>query len=229
VSRDSDDEELRARRAHAYENPRAEVQALVPLDARRILDLGCSSGALGAALKARQPAEVVGVELDPAYAEAAAARLDRCITADVEELFAGDPESQLGRFDCIVAADVLEHLRDPWAVLRAAADLLDGGGSVVVSLPNIRFWETFWQLGRHGTFPQRDSGIFDHTHLRFFAYRDAVRLLERAGLRLAETSPQYRVRPEVSDLDRHARLIARTKLRTFFTFQYVMRAVKDGG
>jgi hypothetical protein len=47
---------LRERRRHAYENPRPEVQALVPRDAGRILDLGCASGALGAALKERQGA-----------------------------------------------------------------------------------------------------------------------------------------------------------------------------
>jgi 2-polyprenyl-3-methyl-5-hydroxy-6-metoxy-1,4-benzoquinol methylase len=223
-----DPHELRARRAHAYENPRPEVQVLVPQAARRVLDLGCSSGALGAAIKARQPAEVVGVELDPAYADAARERLDGCVTADVEELFAGDPGEQLGRFDCIVAADVLEHLRDPWATLRSAMRLLEPGGSVVVSLPNIRFWETFWQLGRHATFPRRDSGIFDATHLRFFTYSDALKLLEQADLRVVEVSPQYRVRPEISDLDRYTPLLAKTKLRTFFAFQYVMRALKDG-
>jgi 2-polyprenyl-3-methyl-5-hydroxy-6-metoxy-1,4-benzoquinol methylase len=221
-------EELRARRAHAYENPRPEVQALVPREARRVLDLGCSSGALGAEIKARQDAQVVGVELDPAYAEEARERLDGCLIADVEELFAGEPEDELGRFDCVVAADLLEHLRDPWSTLRSAVRLLDPGGSVVVSLPNIRFWETFWQLGRHATFPRRDSGIFDATHLRFFTYSDALKLLEQAGLRVVEVSPQYRVRPEISDLDRFTPLLAKTKLRTFFAFQYVMRAVKDG-
>src|ERR1039458_2737735 len=57
--------DLRQQRSWAYENPRPEVQALVPTDARRILDVGCSSGRLGEALKQRQAAEVVGVELDP--------------------------------------------------------------------------------------------------------------------------------------------------------------------
>ena len=65
-------EELRRRRAAAYENPRPEVQELVPHGARRILDLGCSSGALGAALTARQGAEVVGIEIDAGYAADAA-------------------------------------------------------------------------------------------------------------------------------------------------------------
>ncbi|MEA2272887.1 MAG: hypothetical protein QOI98_1595, partial [Solirubrobacteraceae bacterium] len=90
------DESERAGRIHSYENPRLPVQALVPRDARRILDLGCSSGALGEALKARQPAEVVGVELEPDYAADAERRLDRVIVADVEELARrGDLEAEL--------------------------------------------------------------------------------------------------------------------------------------
>ena len=59
---------LRARRAAGYEGDRADVQALVPRTARRVLELGCASGALGADLKARQQVEIVGVELDPHYA-----------------------------------------------------------------------------------------------------------------------------------------------------------------
>jgi hypothetical protein len=46
----------RAARVGTYENPRPEVQALVPRDAQRVLDLGCASGALGAALKAARGA-----------------------------------------------------------------------------------------------------------------------------------------------------------------------------
>src|SRR3954471_3442215 len=46
----------------AYTGARPEVQALVPRSARRVLDLGCASGALGAGLKARQDVVVVGVE-----------------------------------------------------------------------------------------------------------------------------------------------------------------------
>src|SRR5919112_2291688 len=105
------DDGLRAVRAHAYENPRPDVQELVPQSARRILDLGCASGALGAALKDRQDAEVVGIEYEAAYAEDARRRLDRVITADLAEL-ANDPSvaADLGTFDCVIAADVLEHL-----------------------------------------------------------------------------------------------------------------------
>src|SRR4051794_37422602 len=64
----------------AYTGARPEVQALVPRQARRILDLGCAAGALGAALKSSLGAAVTGVELDPAHARDAARVLDRVVT-----------------------------------------------------------------------------------------------------------------------------------------------------
>src|SRR5215210_3617213 len=88
----------RAARARAYESARPEIAALVPPGARRVLDLGCATGALAAALKARGPVEVVGVERDPGYAAEAERRCDRVVVADVEAL-APRAEVELGRFD----------------------------------------------------------------------------------------------------------------------------------
>ena len=206
----------------AYTGARPEVQALVPPGSRRVLDLGCAAGALGAGLRERGGVEVVGVESNPALARAAEARLDRVVLGDVQEL--GD----LGRFDCIVAADVLEHLPDPWAALSRAVEALDPGGAVVVSLPNVRFFETFWQLGVRGTWPRRDHGIFDGTHLRWFALRDARELLESAGLTIDEVRPLIRIRPAGSRFDRLFGWLARTPLSGFFAFQYLLRGFKNG-
>jgi len=208
----------RRRRAHAYENPRPEVAALVPRDARRILDLGCASGALGAALKARQGAEVVGIEVDAAYAADAQARLDRVLNADVETLA---PDG-LGSFDCLIAADVLEHLRDPWAVLARFAALLQPGGAAVVCLPNVRHWETFWQVGVRGTWPRRATGIFDATHLRWFTLADAYALLRGAGLEVERVERIARVRRAPSRLDRLVPDVP--GVRTLLTFQHVLLA-----
>lgn len=182
-----DDQALRERRRAAYETPRPEVQALVPRDAGRILDLGCASGALGLALKDRQGATVTGVELMPEYAREAEDVLDRVLCGDVAEMLARD---DLGRFDCVIAADVLEHLVDPWAVLARAADLLEGGGTAVVSLPNVQYLKTFMELAK-GSWPTEDAGLFDRTHLRWFTMRDARSLLEQAGLTVTAVAPQY--------------------------------------
>ncbi|HYF26340.1 MAG TPA: methyltransferase domain-containing protein, partial [Baekduia sp.] len=126
-------------------------------------------------------------------------------------------------FDCLVAADVLEHLRDPWIALARFGALVRPGGTVVVSVPNVRFWETFWQLGRHGTWPRRSEGIFDRTHLRWFAARDAWELVHQAGFTDIELHRQLRAKPVYDPVwDRRIQVLGRTPLRAFFTFQHVV-------
>src|SRR4051812_26636250 len=80
------DADQRAARADAYESVRAEILDLVPAAARRVLDLGCSTGWLAAALKERGEVEVVGIEREPAYAALAKERCDRVVVGDVEDV-----------------------------------------------------------------------------------------------------------------------------------------------
>lgn len=218
--------DLRERRAGAYENPRPEVQALVPRTAHRILDVGCSSGRLGEALKQRQTAHVTGIELVADYARDAETRLDRVIPADVEQLELSS--LGLGSFDCLVAADVLEHLRDPWSTLRALTGVLEPQATVVISLPNIRYWETFLQVGIRGRWPIRDEGIFDRTHLRWFTRADAVELLEQAGIDVVAVVPVHRLKPSDWRTARQGRRLAHGPLAPFLAFQYVLQGTLAG-
>jgi methionine biosynthesis protein MetW len=213
----------RAARADAYENPRPELQRHIPAGARRVLDLGCASGALGAALKERG-AYVVGVERDPEYAARARERLDQVVEADIETL---EP-APLGRFDVLVAGDVLEHLRDPWTVLRRFAQIVEPDATVVISLPNVRHWETLFAIGVQGRFPRRNEGVFDATHLRWFTLHDAWSLVDQAGLRVEEVERRIRYR-RVGGANETpvARLIARVPgPRAFLAYQHIIRARK---
>jgi methionine biosynthesis protein MetW len=209
---------LRELRRSAYETDRPEVRELVPRSARRILDLGCASGALGAALKERQECRVVGIEISPGYADEARRRLDEVVCADVAEALE-DAES-LGRFDCVIAADVLEHLVDPWTTLQRAVALLDRGGSAVISLPNVRYALTFWTLLARGRWPRDPAGLFDATHLRWFTLIDARELLEGAGLSVDAVQPRYWFHGWMLEL---VRLLGRTPLAPFLAGQYILR------
>jgi methionine biosynthesis protein MetW len=209
------DADQRAARADAYESVRTEIVDLVPAAARRVLDLGCSTGWLAAALKERSEVEVVGIEREPAYAALAKERCDRVVVGDVE-----DVPSDLGRFDCLVAADVLEHLVDPWSALEAYARLLEPGCRAIVSLPNAAHWTTFAALAA-GSWPRRPEGIHDATHLRWFTLRDAVDLCEGAGLRVEHVERRPWVLWRGTRLDRHAGPLARLSP---FTFQHVLAA-----
>ena len=154
----------------------------------RVLDLGCGGGHNGAMLKKAGAREVVGVERDPGAAREARKRLDRVVECDLGEL---DP-AELGDqpFDAILASDVLEHLADAEDVLARAVTLLRPGGAVVLSLPNVSNVYVFSQLLLK-TWPRRSSGIFDRTHVRWFARRDMVRLLQGAGLEVLRVEPYF--------------------------------------
>jgi methionine biosynthesis protein MetW len=208
----------RAARAAAYERARPEILVHVPRTARRVLDLGCATGTTGAALKARQDVEVVGVELEPEYAREAATRLDQVLNADVEQ---AAPD---GRFDVLIAADILEHLTDPWATLRRYTELLEPGATAIVSLPNVAHWSTYAHLAR-GSWPRRPEGIFDATHLRWFTLADARELLRQAGLEPHTVVRRGWIATRGSRLDVLAPPLLKVPgVRTLITFQHVIAA-----
>lgn len=181
-------------RETAYTTPRPDIFALVPPGARAILDVGCSSGELGASLRqAVSGREVTGIEINPDYCALAGDRLDEVICADMNNF---DWHAVVNRksFDCIIFADVLEHLIDPLRHLEAAAKCLRPGGVIVVSLPNIRHITALYSIFVRGTFPQRSRGLFDSTHLRWFTYGDAVALLAEAGYQVERCDFNLRVR-----------------------------------
>ena len=159
----------------------------------KVLDLGCASGRLGEALKARGIASVVdGVELNEPAAAEARSRLDRVWVADLAVF---DWSETSCDYDVIVAADVLEHLADPWQTLRDLRSCLATGGSIVASIPNVRYWKVMWNLLVRGEFRYVDEGILDRTHLRFFTRRSIERLFPEAGWEIEVLTPNPIDRP----------------------------------
>ena len=169
-----------------FDHARPEIQALVPTTARRVLDVGCGAGRLGEALKATAPREVIGIECDPAQAARARARLDEVLVGDAETLALPFPP---GTFDCVICADVLEHLRDPWALLARLRPLLAPQGLLLASIPNAQFVQVLWELAQ-GRWSYQPAGILDRTHLRFFTRREFRRALRAAGFQEAAWHPQ---------------------------------------
>jgi len=188
--RTSTETALRHARAASYESARPDLQAHVPRDARRILDLGCASGALGGALKRRQSATVVGIERSAELAIEAMNVLDRVVVGDIDVVL-GSSDLAEAPFDCLIAGDVLEHLVDPWRALAQASKLLAPAATAVVSLPNVAYFRGLIRLARTGRWPLDDTGVFDRTHLRWFTIDDGLDLLRQAGLRPTGVEPRY--------------------------------------
>ncbi|MBI5535070.1 MAG: glycosyltransferase [Deltaproteobacteria bacterium] len=169
-------------RAGYYGYCRPEVAALVPPDASCIVDVGCGAGALGRSIKAQRPnAQVRGIEPVASQAQRARKALDDVFVGGLE---AGLPQGW-PRPDCVVFADVLEHVVDPWSALKTWREALKPGGTVVISLPNAAHREVMGEL-ISGRLRYKDAGVLDRTHLRFFTRDTAVELVEQAGFRLKE-------------------------------------------
>jgi SAM-dependent methyltransferase len=143
---------------------------------RRVLDLGCSGGLLAAELR-EHGHSVVGV--DSAPPPGTEARVDRLVVADLD---AGLPPEVVeeGPYDVVLAADVLEHLRDPAAMLRELHSVSTPQTMLVSSVPNVAHWYPRLRIGL-GHFDYDHRGILDATHMRFFTWRSFSRLAYRAG------------------------------------------------
>jgi SAM-dependent methyltransferase len=124
---------------------------------KRVLDLGCRSGALTRHLL--EGNEVVGVDVDPAALAKAAALGIEPVQANVEEPLPFEDAS----FDAVVAGELLEHLRFPDALAAEVRRVLRPGGVLVGSVPNAFRLQSRLRFLR-GRQPEDDP-----THLRMFS------------------------------------------------------------
>lgn len=164
------------------ESVHADVVRMVGED-KRVLELGPATGYMSRAMIDRG-CSVVGIELDAAMGERAVQFCERVIIGDLDQLDL-DAELDGEKFDAIVAADVLEHLRDPLATLRKLRPHLADDGAFVISIPNVAHGSVRLAL-LAGHFRYGDIGLLDSTHLRFFTRESFEQLLDEAELGLAE-------------------------------------------
>lgn len=209
----------------SYINARDDILKYIPNQVGKVLDVGCSIGALGKKIKEKYAAEVTGIEMNKEMARIAKKNLDRIIIGDVEDISLSDYFSS-EYFDCIILADILEHLRDPWTVLTRLSSILSENGLVISSIPNVRHYTTILQLAFKGYWPYRDRGIHDKTHLRFFALRNIKDLFERSALRIIKIEEKYRIIERPHRYNRMSRYFAFPLIKPLLVFQYIILAEK---
>jgi 2-polyprenyl-3-methyl-5-hydroxy-6-metoxy-1,4-benzoquinol methylase len=202
----------------------ARVAALVGPQ-KFVLDIGCGGGFIAERLR-NQGCHIIGIDRDPALLERARSFCDEVIEHDLE----GDigALNLPTAFDAVVMADVLEHLREPEALLVAAGNLLRPGGSVVLSVPNVAHVSVRLKL-LFGKFDYATTGILDATHLKFFTRRSIEALLQRSGFEVRNLVAVGRfpilARLERSLMTRRFEAAAASLWPSGFAFQYVVKAV----
>ncbi len=148
----------------------------------KVLDVGCSSGYFGEKLIEARQATVWGVDLDTDDAAAAKKR-------GYQDVLVGDLDAfdwkRFGskKFDAIIFADVLEHVKDPLANVIAASKLLAPGGFIFTSIPNVAHITVRTEL-MEGNFDYEDTGLLDNTHIKFFTKKTVQKLFFDAGLEI---------------------------------------------
>jgi len=210
----------------SYIGRRDDILSLIPDSINKVLDVGCSIGALGEQVKRRNNnVEVIGIETDEQMAKAAKEKIDRVIMADIERINLTDYFTP-NYFDCIIFADVLEHLKDPWAILKNVTNLLTDSGFVIISIPNVRHYTTIFNLLFRGYWPYRERGIHDKNHLRFFTFKNIKKMLLDAGLNIIKIKRNYRIIESPSSYNRFSKIFAFYPFKDFITFQYLVVAKK---
>ncbi|MDB5350644.1 MAG: putative glycosyl transferase [Planctomycetota bacterium] len=177
--------------ADYYNRVNPDLLRLIPPDARVVLEIGCGAAAMADQYRRVNPGvQYVGVEMNAEAADLAKERLDRVIVGDVASLDIPALGLTEGSVDVLVFGDVLEHMLDPWAVLKRLTPLLREGGQAVACIPNIQHWSVLVDL-LQGRWDYQDEGLLDRTHLRFFAAESLRPMFAGAGLTVFDVQPRF--------------------------------------
>ncbi|MBI5098519.1 MAG: glycosyltransferase [Nitrospirae bacterium] len=215
-----------------YRQERREVEALIPKNTIKVLDVGCGEGIFGKRLLERGVKEVIGVEVNPDACLQARKNLSSLVNGNIEEV---ELDFDEGHFDCIVLADILEHLKNPLLTLKKLKKYVSDSGTIVASIPNIRYWgiinmliEGHWKYG--------DYGILDKTHLRFFTKKEIEKLFADAGFEITDINANidpmyYKLNDASSGEIAFGRVLLKglaiDEIKDLFVVQYLIRARND--
>ena len=162
-----------------------------------LLEIGAGNGAgLIHLLEKRLVNNAYGIDLNEVPGFQKDSRISQFWLGNIEEEdFGIKPES----FDCIICADVLEHLVDPWSAMRKIYNWLKPGGLFILSIPNIREVSTLSKIAFKGRFEYRpEGGIMDKTHLRFFCREDVKIMVSESGLKVNQLLSNFQTDHERS-------------------------------
>jgi 2-polyprenyl-3-methyl-5-hydroxy-6-metoxy-1,4-benzoquinol methylase len=169
----------------------------LPVAYRRVLEIGCGKGGFAASLRSAEETWAVESGED---ATVAAGRFGRVLAGRYEDVRTEIPRNY---FDVVVCNDVIEHMPDHDAFLRAIQEHLVEGGVIVGSVPNVRHVGLLWKLLILKDWPYADQGVLDRTHLRFFTRNSLAASLQAAGMKIdridglnSETEAGRALRPQ---------------------------------
>jgi len=166
-----------------YDSVNPAVFRNIPKQIKRVLDIGCGSGALGRAIKSTTDCEVVGITYSEEEATIARNYIDKVIVLDLNDIDFSSLD--LRDIDFVICSHVLEHLCQPQDLLEKIKLAFGKDFSIIVALPNILNWRQRLKLLK-GEFRYTEGGLMDQTHLRFFDWETTLDLLENSGYEVVQ-------------------------------------------
>jgi 2-polyprenyl-3-methyl-5-hydroxy-6-metoxy-1,4-benzoquinol methylase len=210
-----------------YSGARSDLISICNLDlnGKTVVDFGCYCGANAEWLKEHfDGIYYIGFEYDMDAINNMSPLSDQTVQMNLDEFNAGHLHA-LPKVDLVILGDVLEHLKNPEVFLDELRKAIDINTVVIVSIPNIQYYETILLL-LLGCFPRRERGIFDKTHVRWFTYREFSEMI-KGMFKIESFHRKYRL------IERPSRINLLTPLfyplilflKPFFTFQmqFVLR------
>jgi SAM-dependent methyltransferase len=213
-----------------HESHNEDLLKLIPTSAARLIEVGCSSGALAREfLKMSPSVDYVGVDIDKNYAQLAKRYCQNVYCMDIEQAD-DDFWIDMASRDCWIFGDCLEHLRDPWSLLKKVRSVVSPNAHVVACIPNAQHWSVQARLAI-GDFRYQDRGLLDRTHLRWFTRQTIVELFSSTGFsitqgvaRIFPEPASERFLPLIAELARAAGGDAATAMEDAKAMQYVVCA-----
>lgn len=187
-----------------------------------ILDVGCATGVNGKYLLDKGIAKkIYGIEINAPMAAQAQKKYDKVFIGSLDNDTIFDELNHL-QPDVIICGDVLEHLNDPWDVLKKFSALLNTNGIIIISLPNVQHIDVFIHLYFRNTWPVNTRGIFDKTHKRFFTLSDVKCLVDSAGLKILKINRNFRFRDKLGSKFPLYGFLLKKLFKKLYTFQYIV-------
>lgn len=201
-----------------YNEFNKKVYLEIPPNAR-ILDMGCDTGELGKMIKKeKDPIEVIGIDINQKAAALAKKYYDHVYIDDAQTMNLDVFENNY--FDCIILADVLEHLQNPDKLLLKIRPKLRDDGKLIISVPNVVFVTNRFNIV-FGRFNYSYKGIMDTSHLRFYTSASIQKLISNCNYKVSKVQGYISTRPLLGFLDYFAKIIP-----SLFAYQILVVATK---
>jgi 2-polyprenyl-3-methyl-5-hydroxy-6-metoxy-1,4-benzoquinol methylase len=194
---------------------------------KTVLEVGSGPGSITKILTAKNKCRVTALEVDPTAISIVEKFCESVVPADLNNPLW--PDNFNGKkFDCVIAADVLEHVYKPLDVLTGMKSLLNENGEIVISLPHIGHAGISASL-LSSDFTYKDWGLLDRTHVRFFGLRNVDELFSAAGLNVLDVQFVLRHPLETEFASTWAKLSGNAKRlilnsKSSYVYQVVVRA-----